>query len=68
VRWKCRYQLFHAGEVPATVRKIKVDDNGNFGATLRGRTYLLALHKALSEMKDADRNLVLHVAKRVSKR
>ena len=62
------YQLFHAGEVPENVRKIKVEDDRTFGAAGRERTYFLALHKALSEMKDADRNLVLHMAQRVSKR
>jgi transcriptional regulator with XRE-family HTH domain len=62
------YQLFHKGRVPENVRKIKVDENENFGATGPERAYFLALHKALSGMKDSDRNLVLHMAKRVSKR
>jgi len=62
------YQLFHAGEVPANVRKIKAADDNSWGLNGRERTYFFALHKALSEMKDADRDLVMHMAQRVSKR
>jgi len=62
------YQLFHKGRVPENVQKIKVDHSENFGEAGRDRAYFLALHKALSEMKDADRKLVLHMAKRVAKR
>ncbi|MBV9885918.1 MAG: helix-turn-helix transcriptional regulator [Acidobacteria bacterium] len=62
------YQLFHAGDLPANVRKIKVDDDEGFGLSGRERTYFLALHKAVSEMTAKDRNLLLHVTKRVAKR
>src|SRR5262249_45081556 len=60
------YQLFHAGEVSAEVRKIKPADDNEWGLSGRERTYFLALHKALSAMTEKDRNLLLHVVKRVA--
>ena len=62
------YQLFFAGEVPAEVRKAKPAEDNKWGLQGRERSYFLALQKALSHMKDADRNLVLHMAKRVANR
>jgi transcriptional regulator with XRE-family HTH domain len=62
------YQLFHAGEVPAAVRKVKTVDDNQWGLNGRERTYFFALHKALSEMTPADRKLLLHMTQRVAKR
>jgi transcriptional regulator with XRE-family HTH domain len=62
------YRLFHAGDVPAGVRKINTPEGDKWGMSGRERIYFVALHKALGEMGPADRNLLLHIAKRVSKR
>jgi transcriptional regulator with XRE-family HTH domain len=62
------YRLFHAGEVPSGVPKIKPADDDGWGMSGRDRLYFVALHKALSEMRPADRNLLLHMVKRVAKR
>ena len=62
------YQLFHAGEASAEVRKTKVAEDNNWGLSGRDRTYFVALHKALSDMTAKDRSLLLHMAKRVANR
>jgi transcriptional regulator with XRE-family HTH domain len=61
------YRLFHAGEVPSGVRKIKPADDDGWGVSGRDRPYFVALHKALSEIRPADRKLILHIAHRVAK-
>jgi transcriptional regulator with XRE-family HTH domain len=60
------YQLFHLGEVPAYVRKTKMEDDNQWGLSGRERSYFLSLHKAISKMTTKDRNLLLHMVKRVA--
>ena len=63
------YQLFHEGEAPATVRKLKLlkgtDDWGTMGQTA---DYLHKLRKLLAKMEPHERGLILHMAQRVAKR
>ena len=59
------YRLFHAGEVPVGMRKVNAPED-KWGMNGRDRPYFFALHKALSEMTLADRNLLLAVARKVS--
>jgi transcriptional regulator with XRE-family HTH domain len=61
------YQLFHAGVASSDVRKLKLEDHDDWGLTGRDRAYVSQLAKALSEMKPADRNLLLAMARKVSK-
>jgi transcriptional regulator with XRE-family HTH domain len=62
------YQLFHAGEASADVRRSKPDDHDNWGMTGRHREYVSTLQKALGKMTPEDRNLLLHVLQKVAKR
>ena len=62
------YQLFHSGTVSSDVRKLKLEDADGWGETGRARSYVSQLAKALGETKPADRNLLLAMARKVSKR
>jgi len=61
------YQLFHAGTASPEVRKSRVEDNDDWGVTGRDGAYISQLARALSQMTPADRNLLLAVARKVSK-
>jgi transcriptional regulator with XRE-family HTH domain len=61
------YQLFHAGEASPDVRKLKLEDEDDWGITGRDGAYVSQLAKALSQMTPADRNLIVAVARKVSK-
>jgi hypothetical protein len=62
------YQLFHSGTASPDVRKFKPEDDNGWGATGRDRAYVSQLAKALGQMTPTDRNLLLAVARKVSKR
>lgn len=61
------YQLFHAGTATPDVRKIKLEDDDDWGVTGRDGAYVAQLAKALSQMTPADRNLLFAVTRKVSK-
>lgn len=61
------YQLFHAGTVSSGVRKLKREDDDGWGVTGKDRAYVAQLAKALSKMTSEDRNLLLAMARKVSK-
>jgi transcriptional regulator with XRE-family HTH domain len=61
------YQLFHAGTASPDVRKLKLEDDDDWGVTGRDRVYISQLAKALSQMTPEDRNLLFAVARKVSK-
>ena len=61
------YQLFHAGVASSDVRNKKLEDDDDWGATRKDRAYVSQLAKALGQMKPADRNLLLAMARKVSK-
>jgi transcriptional regulator with XRE-family HTH domain len=61
------YQLFHAGTAPPAVRKLKLEDDDNWGVTGRDRVFVSQLAKALGQMTASDRNLLFAVARKVSK-
>jgi transcriptional regulator with XRE-family HTH domain len=62
------YQLFHAGGIPPSVHKPKLEDHDTWGMTGRHREYVSMLQKALGRMTPADRNLLLQIARKVAKR
>jgi transcriptional regulator with XRE-family HTH domain len=61
------YQLFHSGEASPEVRKLKLEDDDDWGETGRDRVYVSQLLKALRQMKSVDRDLILAMARKVSK-
>jgi transcriptional regulator with XRE-family HTH domain len=64
------YQLFHEGEVAASVKnlKLKREDDQEWGQVGRDAGYLSKLRKLLGKMKEDDRKLVLYMAQKSAKR
>jgi transcriptional regulator with XRE-family HTH domain len=62
------YQLFHDGEVAASVRGWKAPkDEGAWGSKGKDADYFSKLRKLLAKMGSGDRNLVLHMAQKIAR-
>ncbi|MCU1242727.1 MAG: hypothetical protein JWO71_3453 [Candidatus Acidoferrum typicum] len=62
------YRLFHDGEVPATLSKLKPPkDDDEFGSRGAQADYLSKLRRLLAKMKSSDQNLLLHMAQKVAR-
>src|ERR1700722_18621089 len=61
------YQLFHAGTASPDVRKLKLEDDGDWGVTGRDGAFVSHLANALFQMTASDRNLLFAVARKISK-
>src|SRR5467141_4802091 len=57
------YRLFHDGEVPASLSKLKAPKNDDeFGSKGAQADYLSKLRRLLAKMEPGDQNLLLHMA------
>ena len=62
------YQLFHEGEVAASVRNWKAPkDDGGWGSRGKDADYFSKLRKLLAKMEPDDRNLVMHMAQKIAR-
>lgn len=61
------YQLFYDGEVPATLQKLKLKDDTNWGTTGRDADYLHKLRRLLGRMGPEDRKLLLYIVQKVAR-
>ena len=61
------YRLFHDGEVPAGLSKLKPPKNDEFGSKGARADYLSKLRRLLSKMEPKDQNLLLHMAQKVAR-
>ena len=62
------YRLFHAGEVPAGLSKMKPPkDDDQFGSKGKEADYLSKLRRLLAKMEPKDQNLLLHMAQKVAR-
>src|SRR3979411_594782 len=61
------YRLFHAGEVPAGLSKMKPPKDDEFGSKGREADYLSKLRRLLAKMEPGDQNLLLHMAQKVAR-
>jgi hypothetical protein len=63
------YRLFHDGEVPAGLIKLKPSkDDDEFGSRGAQADYLSKLRRLLAKMEPDDQNLLLHMAQKVRKK
>jgi len=63
------YQLFHDGDVPQSIRRLKnLGDSDKWGSTGGDADYLSKLSGLLGKMEPADQKLILHVAQKVARR
>ena len=61
------YRLFHDGEAPASLRKVKPPKDDEFGHTTGEAAYLSKLRRLLAKMEPGDQKLVLHIAQKVAR-
>jgi transcriptional regulator with XRE-family HTH domain len=61
------YRLFHDGEAPASLRKLKPPKDHEWGSTGEDAVYLSKLCKLLSKMKPDDQQFLLHMAQKAAR-
>jgi transcriptional regulator with XRE-family HTH domain len=61
------YRLFHDGEVPAGLSKMKPPKDDEFGSRGSEADYLSKLRRLLAKMEPDDQNLLLHMAQKVAR-
>jgi transcriptional regulator with XRE-family HTH domain len=62
------YRLFHDGEVPASLSKLKAPKGDDeFGSRGAEADYLSKLRRLLAKMEPHDQKLVLHMAQKVAR-
>ena len=61
------YRLFHAGEVPAGLSKMKPPKDDEFGSKGREADYFSKLRRLLAKMEPGDQKLLLHMAQKVAR-
>ena len=62
------YRLFHDGEVPAGLSKLKPPkDDDEFGSRGAQADYLSKLRRLLAKMEPDDQKLLLHMAQKVAR-
>jgi transcriptional regulator with XRE-family HTH domain len=61
------YRLFHDGEAPASLRKMKPPKDDEWGSSGEEAAYLSKLCKLLAKMKPSEQKLLLHVAQKAAK-
>ncbi len=61
------YRLFHDGEAPASLRKLKPPKDDEFGSRGAEAVYLSKLCKFLAKMKPNDQQFLLHMAQKAAR-
>jgi transcriptional regulator with XRE-family HTH domain len=61
------YRLFHDGEAPASLRKLKPPNDDEFGSKGEDAVYLSKLYRLLAKMKPSDQQFLLHVAQKAAR-
>src|SRR3981189_3774547 len=56
------YRLFHDGEAPASLRKLKPPKDDEWGSTGEDAVYISKLRRLLATMKHNDHKFLLHLA------
>jgi transcriptional regulator with XRE-family HTH domain len=61
------YRLFHDGEVPAGLSKLKPPKEDEFGSKGSEADYFSKLRRLLAKMEPDDQKLLLHMAQKVAR-
>jgi transcriptional regulator with XRE-family HTH domain len=61
------YRLFHDGEVPAGLSKMKPPKDDEFGSKGHEADYFSKLRRLLAKMEPDDQKLLLHMAQKVAR-
>jgi transcriptional regulator with XRE-family HTH domain len=61
------YRLFHDGEVPAGLSKLKPPKDDEWGSAGEEAVCVSKLHRLLAKMEPGDQKLLLHMAQKVAR-
>src|SRR6266403_1086545 len=61
------YRLFHDGEAPATLRRLKPSKDDEFGSTGGEAVYLSKLRRLLAKMEPKDKQFLLHMSQKAAR-
>ena len=61
------YRLFHDGEVPTSLHKLKPPKDDEFGSAGKEADYFAKLRRLLAKMEPNDQKLLLHMAQKVAR-
>jgi transcriptional regulator with XRE-family HTH domain len=61
------YRLFHDGETPTSLRRLKPAKDDEFGSEDADADYLAKLRKLLAKMEPDDQKLLLNMAQKVAR-
>ena len=61
------YRLFHDGEVPAGLSKLKPRMDDEFGSKGSEADYFSKLRRLLAKMEPGDQKLLLHMAQKIAR-
>jgi transcriptional regulator with XRE-family HTH domain len=61
------YRLFHDGEAPASLRKLKPPKDDEWGSKGEDAVYLSKLCRLLAKMKPDDQKFLLHMAQKAAR-
>jgi transcriptional regulator with XRE-family HTH domain len=61
------YRLFHDGQAPTSLRKLKPPKDDEWGSTGGEAVYLSKLCRLLAKMEPNDQKLLLHIAQKVAR-
>ncbi len=61
------YRLFHDGDAPASLRKLKPPKDDEWGSTGGEAAYLSKLRRLLAKMEPGDQKLLRHMAQKVGR-
>jgi transcriptional regulator with XRE-family HTH domain len=61
------YRLFHDGEAPASLRKLKPPKDDEWGSKGEDAVYISKLRRLLAKMKPNDQKFLLHMAQKAAR-
>ena len=61
------YRLFHDGEAPASLHKLKAPKDDDWGSRGKEAAYISEIRRLLAKMKPDDQKLLLHMAQKVAR-
>jgi transcriptional regulator with XRE-family HTH domain len=61
------YRLFHDGDAPASLRKLKPPKDDEWGSNGEDAVYLSKLCRLLAKMKSNDQQFLLHMAQKAAR-
>jgi hypothetical protein len=61
------YRSFHDGDVEASIHKLKLSKDDEFGNKAREADYFSKVRRLLAKMEPGDQKLLIHIAQKVAR-